>query len=75
VQLVIPDVSGQEFADALRKAGFDTQTWAGTHLRMVSGSRVVVVPMAPQLTADVLRHLLLAAGLSASRFLELLLAE
>jgi hypothetical protein len=61
-----------EFADALRGAGFCTETWMGPYMRMVSSTRAVMVPLTPTLSDDELRHLLLTAGLTASEFLELL---
>jgi predicted RNA binding protein YcfA (HicA-like mRNA interferase family) len=65
-------VSGQEVVEALERAGFRVERFSGGSAMMTHGDRVVFVPQVTTLDEAALVSVLLNAGLTLSRLIELL---
>lgn len=69
----LPVLSGAQVVKALGKVGFAQVSQRGSHVKLRSGDRkVVVVPMHAELAGGTLRSVLRQAGLSSDEFIDLL---
>ena len=68
----LPVVSGAATVGALRKAGFDQVSQRGSHVKLRSGERTVIVPLHRELAPGTLRSVLRQAGLAVEDFSTLL---
>ncbi|MHB1502925.1 MAG: type II toxin-antitoxin system HicA family toxin [Acidimicrobiales bacterium] len=68
----LPVVGGADVIVALSKAGFVQVSQRGSHVKLRSGDRTVIVPMHRELATGTLRSVLRQAGLTPAEFFALL---
>ena len=70
----LPQVSGNELIGALTRAGFEVAGQRGSHVKLRTAERVVIVPIhgSTPLRKGTLRAILRDAGIGVSEFVDLL---
>jgi len=63
--VALPKASGARIVRALEKLGFERTGGKGSHVKLRSGPRVVIVPMHPEVAPGTLRSILRQAGIDA----------
>lgn len=67
----LPVLSGEEVAKILMRIGFKPVRRRGSHLALVKGERIVIVPLHREIKKGTLLAIIKQAGLTREEFLKL----